>query len=128
MKLAQDYLKATASGEMRGGFNARLQGQSFNRCMDGILSGNRWAERNRGWELADSMIRKGKIFSEIQTDKERVEFKCFPDGNEWCCVAPEFVDITESDCYAFSDTRDEAIVEFLANVANHQAKRSDEDE
>jgi len=113
MKLAQDYLKETVSGETRGGFNARLQGQTFSQCMDGMPAGHRWGQRNAGWELAENMINRGEIFSEIVTDNGRVEFKCFLDGDSFCCIAPEFINLQESDCYAFGDTRQQAIDKFL---------------
>ena len=113
MKSAQDFLKETASGEARGGFNARLQGETFHQCMEGMPTGSRWGQRNNGWEIADKMIREGKIFSEIKTDNGRVEFKCTPDGNAWCCVGAGFKNLQESDNYAFGDTRDEAINAFL---------------
>ena len=113
MKLAQDYLKSTSSEETRGGFNARLQGMSFGECMSGIPSGSRWGEHSRGWEIADSMIKKGDIFSEIETEKGRIEFKCYLDGNLWCCIGPEFTNIQE--CYAaFGNTQDAAIRKFTA--------------
>ncbi len=38
MKLAQHYLKETASGDSLGGFNSRLLGDSRMRCMEGTLS------------------------------------------------------------------------------------------
>ena len=112
MKLAQDYLKDTASGECRGGFNARLQGESFNKCMEGMPQGFRWGQRSNGWEIADRMIREGKIFSEIKTEKGRVEFKCYQDGDQWCCVGPEFENIQESNC-SFGDTQEAAIEKYI---------------
>lgn len=112
MKSAQDYLKPTAGGECRGGFNSRLFGDSRLKTMDRIPQGSRWAQRNAGWELADGMIRKGKIFSRTVIDGKDIEFKCMQDGNAWCCVGPDFENLQESDCYAFADTFDEAIIEF----------------
>lgn len=115
MKTAQDYLKPTVSGEMRGGFNSRIQDQTFTECMGRTPQGNGWGERSRGWTIADTMIREGKIFSEIKTDKGFVEFKCYRDGDKWCCIAPEFVNLQESDCFVFADTREEAIERFLGS-------------
>lgn len=42
----------------------------------------------------------------------------FLDGNAYCVVGPEFVNLQESDCYAFGDTREEAI-------ANYAVRRHD---
>ena len=36
----------------------------------------------------------------------------FLDGDQYCCVGPEFVSMEESDCYAFGSTRDEAIANY----------------
>jgi len=112
MKSAQDYLIETASGENRGGFNSRLQGDSRLETLRGYHSGPRWAQRAAGWDLANGMINGGEIFSKTEIDGKKIEFKCMKDGNAWCCVGPDFDNLQESDCYAFGDTRDEAIKAF----------------
>lgn len=38
----------------------------------------------------------------------------FLDGDQYCVVGPEFVDIEESDCYAFGSTREQAIANYAA--------------
>ncbi|MBL8124954.1 MAG: hypothetical protein JNJ39_12675 [Blastocatellia bacterium] len=38
----------------------------------------------------------------------------FVDGDQYCCVGPEFVSIEESQCYAFGSTKDEAIANYAA--------------
>lgn len=111
MKFAQDYLDNSTSGQAASGFNRRLYGQSFSEAIDGAPSRNQLAA---GWMLADSMIRKGKIFSLTKIDGKEIEFKCYLDGNAWCCVGPDFEDLQSSDCFAFSDTREEAIKAFAA--------------
>lgn len=35
-----------------------------------------------------------------------------PDGNAWCCYGENFINLQESNNYAFGDTREEAINEF----------------
>ena len=117
MKLAQDYLKETSSGNTLGGFNSRLQGLSLMECNDGVPSGSIWGQRYIGWDLAHGMIEKGKIFSLLKTESGEVEFKCFPDGDQWCCVGPEFENLQESDGYTFADSRKEAIEKFVALTA-----------
>lgn len=42
----------------------------------------------------------------------------FLDGDQYCVVGPEFVSMEESDCYAFGATREEAIANYAAKVAN----------
>jgi len=112
MDTAQEHLKDTASGETRGGFNSRLQGFSLLETVEGVPSGSRWAQRNAGWELADGMIRKGKIYSMLKTDKGSIEFKCFPDGEAWCCVGAGFEDLQGSSNYSFGDSWQKAVDNF----------------
>ena len=38
----------------------------------------------------------------------------FLDGDSYCVVGPEFIDPDESDCYAFGDTREQAIANYAA--------------
>jgi len=114
MKTAQDYLTDTASGHTRGGFNSRLQGERWSDTIYGA-KGSIWAERNAGWQMADDMIKQGKIFSEVKTENGSVEFKCFPDGAAWCCVGADFINIQESDC-AFGDTWQEAVDKYVESV------------
>ncbi|CAN5624309.1 hypothetical protein BH24ACI3_BH24ACI3_16040 [soil metagenome] len=34
------------------------------------------------------------------------------DGGQYCIVGPEFVSIEESDCYAFGETKEQAITNY----------------
>lgn len=117
MNTAQDYLKDTASGQMRGGFNARLQGESFAKALEFVPQGWHWGQRCAGWDAANKMILDGKIYS-----VHRFEFlppctlwpewwvvKVYKDGDEWCCVGEGFESLQESDNFAFGDTRDQAL-------------------
>ena len=114
LKYAQDFLPDTASGEACGGFNTRVLGYSFSECMDGISApSERWGQRCAGWTLADKMIREGKIFSRIKTKNGDIEFKCFPDGDSWCCVGYGFVNLQESNNYCFGNTYIEARTSFI---------------
>ncbi len=63
--------------------------------------------------MADKLITQGKAYSTLLGST--VEFKCTPDGNSWCCVGAGFVDLQESDNYAFGDTREEAIDAFMTS-------------
>jgi hypothetical protein len=40
----------------------------------------------------------------------------FRDGDAYCVVGPDFVDMDESDCYAFGDTREQAIANYAARL------------
>lgn len=112
MKTAQDYLSERANGYHRGGFNCRLFGDSRSETLDGAR-GQIWADTFAGWEKADAMIRNGEIFSEIKTSKVRIRFKCQKDGDSYCCVGFDFVNLQESENYAFGDSWQGAIDNFV---------------
>ena len=38
----------------------------------------------------------------------------FLDGDGYCVVGPEFVSVEESDCYAYGETREQAIANYAA--------------
>jgi hypothetical protein len=42
----------------------------------------------------------------------------FLDGDAYCVIGPGFVSIEESDCYAFGDTREQAIANYAARKRN----------
>lgn len=42
----------------------------------------------------------------------------FRDGEQYCVVGPEFVNVEESDCFAFGATRQEAISNFALKQAS----------
>jgi hypothetical protein len=42
----------------------------------------------------------------------------FLDGNSYCVVGPNFVDMDESDCYAFGDTRKLAIANYRGRMGD----------
>ena len=44
----------------------------------------------------------------------------FLDGESYCVVGPEFVSVEESDCYAFGESREQAIANYAAQM-HHKA-------
>ena len=40
----------------------------------------------------------------------------FMDGDGYCVVGPEFVSVEESDCYAYGETREQAIANYAART------------
>ena len=132
MLMAQDLLK-TEDSYVRGGFNTRLLGGSFRDVADN----NPRQPYCHGFNLAERMIEEGKIFythifkcecggSVFQygttwicrkCDKKNREkpwwiIKVFMDGNAWCCIGLDFINLQESENYAFGNTRQEAIDEY----------------
>jgi len=137
-KSAQDYLSKYAGGHARGGFNSRMQGYLWSQTMGEMSPGSDYAERSNGWRIADEMISEGEIFSthnfhkpphrredcfaipyggtwvcnscgNSNLNKPWWDIKVMADGNAFCCIGEDFVNLQESDCYAFGDTKKEAI-------------------
>ncbi len=40
----------------------------------------------------------------------------FEDGDGYCMVGPEFVSVEESDCYAYGETREQAIANYALRI------------
>ena len=117
MKTAQDYLSDYASGHLRGGFNSRLFDESRSSNIQGLHFGEVLAERDAGWMKADDMIMRGEIFSQIKTRDGHVEFKCYADGDSYCCVGEGFINLQDSDNYTFAGNWQEAINDFIRLTA-----------
>jgi len=135
MKTAQDYING--EGAILAGFNRRIQGFSYNEAFK-YPNERRNRELLSGWELAEYMIDKGKAYyvhnfheshqgcknghafiyggtwacNTCNTDgfqKDWWVIKTYKDGDAWCCVGEDFTNLQESECYAFGDTREDAI-------------------
>lgn len=131
---AQDVFK-NADGGFSAGFNRCVGGQSF---ADAFQYDNERQNRDMvaGFYQAEDMIRDGEIFyvknfhklecpngyafqyggtyvcntcNCDHLDKEWWKIKVQKDGNAWCCVGNGFINLQESDNYAFGDTREQAI-------------------
>jgi hypothetical protein len=46
----------------------------------------------------------------------------FLDGESYCVVGPGFVSVEESDCYAFGDTREQAIANYAARMKSRNLR------
>ena len=131
---AQDLLKPYTPGDVAGGFNARIFGDSY----DEACSYPNDRGRAGGWWLADRLIRAGKCFfvqrfphpscagypfpyggTWVCNDCGRSNLKqpwwtitVVKDGNAFCCYGLDFVNLQESNNYAFGDTFQAAIDEY----------------
>lgn len=142
--LAQDVLKH-AGGSVGAGFNRRVQGMTYNECFR-FPTEQFDRELHAGWDKADEMIKEGKLFyvhnfhnlachgyafqyggcfvcntcQRERLEREWWKIKVMKDGTAWCCVGNGFVNLQESDNYAFGDTREDAIEKYGAMMyANH---------
>lgn len=131
---AQDILKNSA-GSVGAGFNRRIQGQSY---ADAFQFDSERQDRDMvaGFYKAEELIEAGQIFyvhnfhdmecpsghaflyggtyvcntcQRAHLDKEWWKIKVQKDGSAWCCIGNGFVNLQESDNFAFGDTREQAI-------------------
>lgn len=133
LKFSESVMR-NPGGDAGGGFNSRILGHSQNEAMRDC--GYNYGARLAGWELADGLVRAGKLYAvhnfhhshecgghafpyggsfvcndcgRSRLEKPWWKIKCYPDGNAWCCVGPDFENLQESDCVAFGDSYDAAI-------------------
>lgn len=114
MKLAQDYLKETASGPAMSGFNSRILGRPRSEVFRYRRGGEHYRQFTAGWETASGLISKGMIEAVLFPVPENVEptwqvAVCKPDGNMWFCHGEGFEDLQISGNYAFGETRELAM-------------------
>jgi hypothetical protein len=119
------------------GFNARVAGHTYNECFTYPHERSDGARQN-GWDSAARFIDEGKIYSvvpfhdkdcdgtpfpyggtwvcntcgESQLNKPWWNVKVYKDGSEWICVGENFVNLQESENFAFGSTRKEAIANY----------------
>ena len=130
--MAQHLLKPT-SGEVCGGFNSRILGETYTEACQYPNP-----DRTAGWWKADEMIREGKCFfierfphppcsgyafpyggswvcnscGSNQLNKPWWTIKVEKDGSAYCCYGLDFVNLQESSNFAFGDTFQEAIANY----------------
>lgn len=131
---AQDVFK-NADSSFAAGFNRCVGGQSY---ADAFQYDNERQNRDMvaGFYQAEDMIRDGKVFfvhnfhklecpnghafqyggtyacntcNRDHLDKEWWKIKVQKDGSAWCCVGNGFLNLQESENFAFGDTREQAI-------------------
>jgi len=148
--MAQDVIGRSNGGSCNGGFNTRIHGEtsSYDYTRHGDYEGL------AGWELADGMIRSGKVFyvhnfhrshggcpgggaflyggkwvcntcNNEGLDEPWWVIKVQKDGDAWCCIGSGFEDLQASDNYAFGDTREEAIKNYGDLCVNAPVKSSE---
>ncbi len=135
LKYAQDLIK-TSSANVRSGFNQFVNGTGYpQRGYYGDK--NQWWEECQGYDYAQKMaILNGISFTKVfkcendnnhchpfsyggnfvcnscgrnNLKKEWWEIKVEKDGSSYCCHGLDFVNLQESNNYAFGDTFEESI-------------------
>lgn len=134
MKSAQDYFK-NAGGEFNAGFNSRLHGYTYQERFGYPCKPS--SDEISGWRSAEEMIDEGKAFfvhnfhhthSECKghaflyggfwvcnicggkdVDRPWWIIKVQRDGDAYCCIGEGFINLQESNNFAFGDTWNEAV-------------------
>jgi len=134
LKYAQDLIK-TSNSSVACGFNMFIMGHRKPNFGDGHHDIN---ARLQGYEYAESMAKKGEIAFTHKfrckccggcpfqyggfwvcndcggknVDNDWWKVKVEKDGNEYCAHGLDFINLQESDNYAFGKTFDEALKEY----------------
>ena len=144
IKFAQDVMRPYSGGRAMGGFNSRIHGN-----MDGNqFHINRDFEGGAGWDLANKMIKDGKLFywenfhtkgrchafvyggtwacngcNRDHLEKDWWKVKVFKgNGKTWWCIGEGFEDLMISKNYGEGDTRELAIENYretMGRISNH---------
>lgn len=132
LKYAQDLIR-TSNSLVDCGFNMFINGESYPKLFEYGDKSEAFA-RMQGFEHAEKMAKDGKIaFTHVfkcdcggfpflyggfwvcnncgnkDVNKKWWEIKVEKDGNYFCCHGLDFINLQESDNYAFGDTFKEAI-------------------
>lgn len=141
MKYAQDLIKAN-NPQIYAGFNAFLFGWKSPKSSE-YGDKSEWYAHLQGYQYAEKMAKENGI-AFIHPFKCSQSESCFPfqyggyfvcntcghkdvdrdwweiqvekDGNAFCCHGVNFVNLQESDNYAFGDTFEESIVNYRKTI------------
>lgn len=137
LKFAQDLIDSK-NVSINSGFNQFIHGNTSPKRSD-YGSAEQWYQETQGYEFAKKMAKENAI-AFVHVFKCGNSEKCFPfnfggffvcnncgrkevdkdwwiikvekDGNEFCCHGLDFVNLQESENYAFGKTFQEAIVNY----------------
>jgi hypothetical protein len=142
LKNAQDLIKAS-NPHVRGGFNQFIHGTG-EPVMSDYGDKSQWAAESQGYEFAKKMAEQDCIaFTHVfkcgqagcfpfsfggsfvcnscgrnELKKDWWEIKVEKDGDSFCCHGLDFINLQESENYAFGDTFNEAIANYETVMLN----------
>lgn len=127
------------SAQFRAGFSIRINGGNYSE----LTSHSDWRDgKNQGFDEAERLIKEGKIFFVYPFECEREscptrfqyggywacnscnihidtpdwwKIRVFKDGNAFCCIGEGFINLQESNNYAFGDNFQDAINQYYHN-------------
>lgn len=104
----QEQLGLTPTANRNIGYNHALNGDDWAIGKD--QHPHEWSDYAAHFLQAEHWMKTGKVFFK----RDDLIIKVMPDGNAFCCVGEGFIDLIESENYAFGDTFEEAITNFKA--------------
>ena len=137
LKTAQELIK-TSNSSVAGGFNQFIRGSSKPKSTD-YGDNQQWWSETQGYEFAEKMAKEdGIAFTHVfkcgkesgcypfdyggffvcntcgikSVDKEWWKIQVEKDGSQYCCHGLDFVNLQESENYAFGYSFDEAILNY----------------
>lgn len=90
------------------GYNHALNGDDWATAKDNHPY--EWADYAGYFLQAEHWVQTGRVYFK----RDNLIIKVMPDGNAFCCVGEGFINLQESDNYAFGNTFEEAIENFKA--------------
>lgn len=144
LKFADELIKSS-SGYVRSGFNMFIYGNREPKSSD-YGDKNEWYQQLQGYQFAQKMAKNdGIAFTHVfkcgksnscfpfefggffvcnscgnkGVDKDWWKIKVETDGNSFCCHGLDFVNLQESNNYAFGDTFEEAISNYEKVMLNN---------
>lgn len=127
-----EQLYGDVRASFRAGMSVRIQGGTYS----DLRQYSNASEMFGGFNKAEELIQEGRVFfvHPFKCDRSNCptrfqyggfwacntcnthvstpywwKIKVMKDGNAWCCVGDGFINLQESDNYAFGDTKEEAI-------------------
>ena len=107
----QEYLGYKPLTSANIGFNHVLNGEDWATAKSQHHP-SEWSCYAMYYLQAEQWISEGKLYFK----RDGHILKVIPDGNAYCCVGEGFVNLQESDNYAFGDTFEEAIENFKKKI------------
>ncbi|WP_042372679.1 hypothetical protein [Bacteroides neonati] len=107
----QEYLGYKPLASVNIGLNHVLNGDDWSTAKSQHHS-SEWNSYAMYYLQAEQWVSEGKLYFK----RDGHILKVIPDGNTYCCVGEGFVNLQESDNYAFGDTFEEAIENFKKKI------------
>ena len=107
----QEYFGKRPLTDANIGYNLALNGLSWAEAR--LQHNSTMWDRYAGYFIqAEDWIREGKLYF----IKDGLKIKVLKDGNSFCCIGEHFKNLQESDNYAFGETFEDAIENYINQI------------